>query len=142
VTQKSVNREIKSNQFLHLTESFKIWMETLGYKPETIKLNHRNIQEFMAHLETQNITKLKNFESKHANLFLEYLQHRPNQSKSGSLKASFINKYITALRLFSKILQQSGQATITLKPELLKTIETATFLSKTEIKQLYKAAVN
>ena len=142
VTQKSVKRDIKSKQFQFLAESFKTWMETLGYKPETVKLNHRNIQEFMAHLETQSICKLKDFESKHANLFLEHLQHRPNQSKSGSLKASFINKYITALRLFSKYLQQSGKATITLKPELLKTTETATFLSKVEINQLYKAAAD
>jgi len=142
VTQKSVKRDIKSNQFQYLAESFKTWMETLGYKPETVKLNHRNIQEFMAHLETQNITKLKDFENKHANLFLEHLQHRPNQSKGGSLKASFINKYVTALRLFGKYLQQSGKANITIKPELLKTTETATFLSKTEIKQLYKAAAN
>jgi integrase/recombinase XerD len=138
--QKSVKRDIKSNQFQFLAESFKIWMETLGYKPETVKLNHRNIQEFMAHLETQNITKLKDFENKHANLFLEHLQHRPNQNRGGSLKAGFINKYITALRLFSKYLQQSGKANITIKPELLKTTETATYLNKTEIKQLYKAA--
>ena len=142
MTQKSVKREIKSKQFQYLAESFKIWMETLGYKPETINLNYRNILEFMAHLETQNITALKDFQSKQVNLFLEHLEHRPNCSKSGGLSASFINKYVTALRLFGKYLQQSQKANITIKPELLKTKETATFLSKIEIKQLYKAAAD
>jgi integrase/recombinase XerD len=142
ISDLKINRQITSSQFLHLAESFKIWLETLGYKHETVKLNHRNIQEFMAHLETQEIDKLKDFENKHTHQFLEYLQHRPNQNKGGSLKAGFINKYVTALRLFGKYLQQSGKATISIKPELLKTKETATYLSKIEIKQLYKAAAD
>jgi integrase/recombinase XerD len=44
------------------------------------------------------------------------------------------------LRLLSKYLQLTGKAGFTIKPELFKTTETATYLGKPEIKALYKAA--
>jgi integrase/recombinase XerD len=142
VTQKSVNREFKSKQFQHLTESFKIWLETLGYKPQGVKQMNWNTQEFFAFLEIQNITSLKNYKSHNVAQYLEYLQHRPNYMNGGSLSASYINKHITTLRLLSKYLQLTGKAGFTIKPELFKTRETATYLNKAEIKALYKAASN
>lgn len=142
MTQKSVNREIKSRQFLHLVESFKIWLGTLGYKPRTVKQMDWNIQEFFSFLETQDIAHLKDFKNNHISQHLEYLQHRPNCINEGSLSASYINKHITALRLLSKYLQLTGKAGFTIKPELFKTTETTTYLSKAEIKALYKAASN
>ena len=87
-----------------------------------------------------NTSHLKDFKNNHVNQYLEYLQHRPNCIRGGSLSASYINKHITALRLLSKYLQLTGKARFTIKPELFKTTETATYLSKAEIKALYKAA--
>jgi integrase/recombinase XerD len=140
VTQKSVNRDIKSKQFQHLAESFKQWLETLNYKTHTVKLNYWNTQEFFTFLESNNIKQLKDFKSQQTSQYLEYLQHRPNCNKTGGLSPGYINKHITTLRLLSKYLQLTGKANIIIKPELLKTTETATYLSKTEIQALYKAA--
>ncbi len=137
---KSVNREYQSNQFRHLSQSFTLWLDTLGYAPHTVKLNRWCMDEFFAFLELQNITHLKEFESGKINHYLEHLHHRPNCMHGGSLSAGYINKQMTALRLFSKYLQQSGKATLPLKLELLKTKETATFLTRTEISQLFKTA--
>ena len=58
----------------------------------------------------------------------------------GSLSANSINNHVTALRRLGKYLQLTGKASFTIKPELFKTTETATYLSKAEIKALYKAA--
>jgi integrase/recombinase XerD len=138
--QKSVKREIKSNQFRHLSESFKEWLETLGYKPRTVKLYHWNVQEFLAFLESKHTIHLKDFRHQQINDYLEYLQHRPNCNKTGSLSPGYINKHITMLRLLSKYLQLTEKANILIKPQLLKTTETATYLSKTEIQALYQAA--
>lgn len=140
--QKSVNREMKSKQFLHLAESSKIWLETLGYKPRTVKQSNWDVSEFFTFLESQGITHLKDFRNNHIKQYLEYLQHRPSCMNGGGLSASYINKHITALRLLSKYLQLTGKASIAIRPELFKTIETATYLSKSEIKTLYKAASN
>jgi integrase/recombinase XerD len=138
--QKSVNREIKSKQFLHLSASFALWLETLGYKPQTVKLAVWGVNEFFAFLERGGTTHLKDYHNYHLTQYLEYLQHRPNCISGGGLSPGYINKHITALRLLSKYLQLTGKAGPTIKPELFKTTETATYLSKAEIKALYKAA--
>jgi len=106
----------------------------------TLKLNYWNTQEFFAFLESNNIRQLKDFKNEQINNYLEYLQHRPNCNKTGGLSPSYINKHITTLRLLSKYLQLTEKANIIIKLELLKTTETATYLSKIEIQALYKAA--
>jgi integrase/recombinase XerD len=138
--QKSVNREIRSRQYIFLAENFRLWLETLGYNPHTVKLNHWNTGEFLAFLEQYQTDHLKDLRNGQIDHYLEYLKHRPNYNKGGSLKESTINKHITTLRLFAKFLQLTEKANIIIKPELLKTIESATYLSKSEIQALYKAA--
>lgn len=140
--QKSVNREYKSYQFKYLSENFSQWLETLGYNHKTIKLASWNTDEFFSFLEGQKMTHIKDFKEQHIKEYVEYLQHRPNCIKSGSLSPGYINKHITTLRLFSKYLQVTGKAGLVIKPGLLKTAETATFLTRSEIGLLYKAAKN
>ena len=62
--------------------------------------------------------------------------------KGGSLTANSINNHVTALRRFGKYLQLTQQAILTIKPELLKVVQTATYLTKEETGALYKAASN
>ena len=138
--QKSVNRDIKSKQFIYLTQNFTMWLETLGYKPRTVKQMNWNAAEFFVFLEQNSINRLKYFTDNHLKQYLEYLQHRPNCIKGGSLSPGYINKHVTALRLLSRYLQLTGKVSFTIKPELLKITETATYLTKTEIQALYKAA--
>jgi len=140
VTQKSVNRDITSKQFRYISEHFKQWLETLNYQPHSVKLNYWNVQEFFTYLEQNQTNHLKDFKSEQITGYLNYLQHRPNCITSGALSAGTINKHITTLRLLSKYLQLTGKANISIKPELLKAPETATYLSKQEIQALYKAA--
>lgn len=140
--QKSVNREYKSCQFKYLSENFAQWLETLGYNHKTVKLATWNTDEFFSFLERNQVTHLKDFENSQITQYLEYLQHRPNCIKSGSLSPGYINKHITTLRLFSKYLQVTGKAGLVIKPGLLKTAEPATFLTRHEIELLYKAAMN
>ena len=136
----SVNRKITSGQFLHLAESFSLWLETLGYKPQSVKLAENIIREFFHFLEQNDTHHLKDYKDNHVNQYLEYLQHRPNYNKTGGLSVSYINKHITNLRLLGKYLQTTGKASFAIKHELFKTTETATYLTKDEIKALYKAA--
>jgi len=140
VTQKSVNREYKSRQLQNLNKSFATWLLTLGYKPQTVGLCQRNMAEYFAFLERQNITKLKEINPGHTMLYLDYLEHRPNCNKGGSLKAGSINKQVTTLRMFGKFLHLSGKAGTNINPGHLKIEGTATSLSKDEITALYETA--
>jgi len=139
-TQKSVYREIKSIQYQYLAEEFKKWMETIGYKPQTIKLANWHILEFFSFLERQNISYLKEYKQDHLICYMDYLHHRTNCIRNGSLSAGYINKHISSLRLFSKYLHISKKAGLIIKPELLKTTETVSYLTKEEIKKIYKSA--
>jgi integrase/recombinase XerD len=136
----SVERKITSKQFLHLAESFALWLKTLGYKRQSVKLAENITREFFHFLEQNNTHHLKDYKESHLSQYLEYLQHRPNYNKTGGLSVSYINKHITNLRLLGKYLQATGKASFTIKHELFKTTETATYLSKPEIQALYKAA--
>ena len=138
--QKKINRSYNSPQFKYLSQNFKLYTQTIGYQAYTIKNTNNNINEFFAYLETKNITILRHLKPEHISRYIEYLQNRPLRIKTGTLKASYINKHITSLRLFGRYLKISGQATISIKPKHLETEETATFLTIPEIKQLYKAA--
>jgi len=138
--QKSVNRKIESKQFLHLSENFKQWLETLGYHSHTVKLASWNIQEFFAFLERQGVRSLRNFNPHYLNQYLDYLQHRPNCNKAGSLSPGYINKHVTTLRWFSKYLNLTGKASIIINPEHFKTIGNPHYLTRQEIHSLYKAA--
>jgi integrase/recombinase XerD len=138
--QKSVNREYKSYQLKNLNQSFEAWLLTLGYKPYTVKVSKNNMAEYFAFLENQGITKLKEINPEHTFAYLDYLEHRPNCNKGGSLKAGSINKQVTTLRMFGKFLQLSGKAETNINPKHLKTQGSATSLSKEEMKILYETA--
>ncbi|WP_157754504.1 tyrosine-type recombinase/integrase [Salinivirga cyanobacteriivorans] len=125
---------------MFLSENFRKWLETLNYNPHTVKLSYWNTQEFLSFLEQNQTHHLRNFKTGQIKSYLNYLQHRPNCNRPGSLSAGYINKHITTLRLLSKYLQLTGTANLSIKPGLLKTNETATYLSKTEIQALYKSA--
>jgi integrase/recombinase XerD len=143
--QKSVNRKkekypVKSGQFNYLLTGFETWLDTMGYVRQSVRNACRFLKEFFCFLEGHKITNLHQLQNHHIGQYMGYLQHRPNCIKVGSISPGYINKHITTLRWLGKYLQLTGQATLTIKPELLKTTETATYLTKSEIQSLYKAA--
>lgn len=129
-----------SPQFDYLLESFAKHLETLNYSPVTVKNAAAFLHEFFTWLTTQNTQRVKDIDNLKVKTYLDYLKHRPNFIKAGSLSASYINKHITTLRWFSKYLQITNQANLVIKPELLKTTAAARWLAKEEIKALYKVA--
>ena len=129
-----------SPQFNYLHAGFTNYLTTLNYSPVSVKNASAFLNEFFTWLAMHEIQKLKDINKEVIKNYLDYLHCRPNRLKPGSLQPGSINKHITALRWFSKYLQLTNQATLVIKPELLKTTDTATYLKKEEIKVLYKAA--
>jgi len=129
-----------SPQFNYLHTGFTNYLTTLNYSPASVKNASAFLNEFFTWLAMREIQKVKDIHQEQIKNYLDHLQHRPNFMKAGSLSASYINKHITALRWFSKYLQITNQANLVIKPELLKITATATYLTKEEIKALYKTA--
>lgn len=128
-----------SVEYEYLLKEFKKYLEILNYNKKSIKNSVRFIEEFFCYL-TVKIDRLHKIKQTHINGYLDYLQHRPNMIKQGTLKESYINKHITSLRKLSKFLFISERGKLVIKPELLKTRESANFLKTEEIKTLYKVA--
>lgn len=137
---KIINRNYESKQFKHLSQSFTDWMSTLGYNDLTVARSKNCLDEFFAFLEQHTITSLKDLDSVFVEKYLAHLHTRPNLIKGGSLSLPYINKHITALRTFTRYLHLSGQSDLVIKPKILKTHESATYLTREEIQALYKAA--
>lgn len=129
-----------SHQFNYLHAEFTNYLSTLNYSPVSVKNASAFLSEFFAWLTIQGIERIKELNKEVIKNYIEYLNYRPNRLKSGSLQPGSINKHITALRWFSKYLQITNQANLIIKPELLKITATATYLTKEEIKALYKVA--
>src|SRR6056297_2593053 len=129
-----------SPQFNYLHTGFTNYLTTLNYSPASVKNASAFLNEFFTWLAMREIQKVKDIHQEQIKNYLDHLQHRPNFMKAGSLSASYINKHITALRWFSKYLQITNQANLVIKPELLKITATATYLTKEEIRALYKVA--
>lgn len=132
---------IQSQHYKYLLQSYKEWLQILGYAEQTVKRWPVHVREFLYFLEQHNILHITTTESKHISDFIHYLKHRPNKSKKGTaLSANHINQIINAINAFAKYLNSTGKYILdsTPKREYNNTAE-KTILSIAEAKQLYEA---
>jgi len=132
--------EIKTIKYKLLEQSFKEWLQTLGYAKSTVSNLPSNLREFFHYSENKGITDTKNITPLHISNFIEYFKNRKNQRRSGGLSIAHINRQIDTLHKFARYMKQTGQAEITVKTAYLKEDNPPEriILSIEEIKQLYK----
>jgi integrase/recombinase XerD len=127
-------QSISNNFFLHL--------KTLGYKPATCEMLYRCVQEFLYRQEQQDIFDLNEINSTDIEDHHEYLQHRPNRKKTGTLSEMMIYHHMYALRVFFNWLEQI-QAIAENPMSSLQFSQprhdTRAILTQEEIKTLYEA---
>lgn len=131
---------IQSQHYKYLLQSYKEWLQILGYAEQTAKRWPVHVREFLYYLEQHNILHITTTESKHINDFIHYVKHRPNKSKKGTaLSANHINQIINAINCFAKYLNSTGKYILdsTPKREYNNTAEKI-ILSIAEAKQLYE----
>lgn len=126
-----------------LSESFKKWLNTLGYAPSTVYASLRYVNDFFFYLKTSEITHLEAIKPQTLTNYHKHLQSRKNKRRNGSLSNNYISGNINALKRFIRYLQETGkpffEVAIKTKPEK----ETGkTILTQAEVKALYKACDN
>ena len=133
---------IKTTHFNTLQQSFKDWLQTMGYATGTVKTFPVHLREFFHYLEQRNIQHVRAIKQRHYDGFISYLQIRSNKNnKGGALSTSAINKEIQSVNTFAKYINQNGRYTLDITPKYLQhTQEIPTVLSLKEIKQLYEAS--
>jgi integrase/recombinase XerD len=126
--------------FRYLEESFKEWLDILGYAPPTVYYAPLFVRELLHYLESQGIKDIKQLDSKHIKAHYAKLKERGNQRRGGALSNNSLNKHIDAIRKFTDYLRQVGRLELAGSP--LKKEEGAqrlVVLSEEEIQQLFTA---
>ena len=135
------NLPIKTTHFLTLQNSFKEWLQTMGYAAGTVKTFPVHLREFFHYLEERNINHIREIKQRHYDGFFSHLQTRKNKRhQSGGLSVSAINKIAKSVNTFAKYINQNQRFTLDIRPRYLQhSQQIPTILTQSEIKALYEA---
>jgi integrase/recombinase XerD len=132
---------LRNPSFRYLEQSFKEWLDVLGYAPISVYNMPLQVRELLYYLESENINSIKELDIKHIKEHYNKLKERSNQRRGGGLSNNHLNKHIQSLRKFTDYLRQVGRLAL---PELqIKNEEadakTIPVLTEEEIQLLFKA---
>ncbi len=123
--------------------AFRSWLEVIGYAETTQKGVPERLAEFLKWLEQRDIVQLHQIDQFHMEAFLAQQETRPNKRRGGGLSASYLNKYVQALKLWNSFLAQTGTAHLELSLDYYEASpELPTVLTEFEIQQLYQACTD
>jgi integrase/recombinase XerD len=128
---------IQSDSYKYILQSFKEWLDVLGYADTTVYGMPHLIREFLHYLEQHGITQINKIENKYIKAHYRELKTRANTRQGGGLS----NSHLQALQKFSDYLRQSGRLQL---PKLYIQTEEDNHqikyvLTQEEIQQIYKA---
>ena len=132
---------LKNESFNYVEQSFKEWLDVLGYAPSTVYQLPNYIHEFFHHLEQKGVQQIIDIAPKHFKEHYQNLKQRSNQRRGGGLSNNYLNKHLQGLYKFAEYLRQSGRLQlgsldINWENEDKETID---YLSQEEIQMLYAA---
>lgn len=135
------NLPIKNDNFQYIENSFREWLDILGYAESTVYSLPNHIREMFHWMEQHQITQVTQIENKYIKEYYAGLKHRANQRRGGGLSNSYLNKHLQAIYKFTDYLRQSGRMVL---PYLnidweSNDTEEIEYLTQDQIKELYKA---
>ena len=133
--------QIKTAQYNYLLQSYKEYLQILGYANPTVQSWPIHVRELLHWLETKSIHQITMVESKHINDFIQHIKRRTNRRNKGTaLSSSSINKIINAVNVFARFLNSTGKYFLELSTHRAEdNIGERIILSIAEVKQLYEA---
>lgn len=137
---KKLNLENAS--FRYIEQSFREWLDILGYSEITVYNLPNMIRELLYYMEGKRLNNIKDLTVQTIEAYYEELKERVNQRKNGgALSSGHLNKHIQALRKFTEYLRTVGRVEIgTLRLENEEAVHKMTWLTKEEVQDLFKAS--
>lgn len=121
-------------------QAFTEWLGILGYAETTQHGIPERLAECLNWLTEKGIHSIHQIDQHHIETFLKRQETRPNKRRGGGLSASYLNKYVQALKLWNSFLAQTNTAHLELTLDYYEAnSELPTVLTESEIKQLYNA---
>lgn len=132
--------DIKNPSFRYIEQSFKEWLDILGYSPTTVYNMPNLIRELLHYLEKQSITQIKDLDIMHIEKYYQGLKERSNQRRGGGISNAHLNKHIQALRKFTEYLRKVGRLELpVLNIENEETESRIVYLTEEETRELFEA---
>ncbi|QMU63591.1 MAG: tyrosine-type recombinase/integrase [Flavobacteriaceae bacterium] len=134
--------QLKSTTFITLIDSYKNWLDVLGYAPSTVYNLPNHLREFFHYLECHGHSDITKITTQVVKDYYQYLSHRTNQRRGGSLSKSFLNKHQQALKKFLIYLKEHNSNVkfgVHLKGEKINYHDNKVILTQDEIKALFEA---
>lgn len=134
------NLELKNTSYQYLEQSFKEWLNIIGYSENTVNSWPVHVREFLHYLEQHNVTGIQQVTPQRTYNFLHYIKHRKSDRTGTALSTHSINKIINSINAFAKYINATGKHTLDIAPKHveLNSLE-RNILTQEEIKQLYEA---
>ncbi len=133
--------QVHSETFQTLLESYKSWLEVLGYAESTVYNLPNHLREFFHYLEKKKGYQDIRFVTNHTiKDYYEQLSGRSNNRRGGGLSKAFLNKHQQALKLFQTYLKEHNvkrRFGIHLKGEKNQGHLVKNILTQSEIKELF-----
>jgi integrase/recombinase XerD len=132
---------VTSPHYKYILQSFKEWLDVLGYAEYTVYSMPNYIREFLYYMEQQHKTQISDIENKHIKEYYRELKTRSNTRQGGGLSNSYLNKHLQAIQKFSDYLRQSGRLLISKLhiPTEEADHQIKDIITQEEIKEIYKA---
>jgi integrase/recombinase XerD len=133
--------KLQNESYKLFVANYKEWLDILGYAESTVYYLPNHLQEFFYYLEKNGINNIKYIETKTVKNYYKHLQERANETRSGALSKSYLNKHQQALKKFKEYLQNHNYKNfnVHLKSEINPTEEKLNVLTQSEIKELFEA---
>ena len=133
---------LKSTTFITLVESYKDWLNILGYASSTVYNLPNHLKEFFYYLECHGHTDISKISTQIIKDYYSHLSNRANQRRGGGISKAFLNKHQQALKLFLKYLKEHKSNIkfgVHLKGEKTNYQENKIILTQAEVKELFEA---
>lgn len=85
--------QLSNASFRYLEQSFKEWLDIMGYAAISVYNMPLQVRELLYYLEGQGITNIKELNNKHIQKYYNKLKERANQRRAGGLSNNHLNKH-------------------------------------------------
>ena len=133
--------KLQNINYKTLLESFKAWLDVLGYSKSARENYPRYLREFLYHLQENGHQQLHTVTATTIKDYYQYLKERPNQTTNGALSKAALNQHQQALRKFNEYLKKHNTKPlpIHLRAEAKKEEGSQSVITQEEIKKLFQA---
>lgn len=132
--------ELKNTSYIYLEQSFKEWLNIIGYSENTVNSWPVHVREFLYYLEQNNVTSIIQVTPQRTYNFINYIKSRKSPRTGTGLSTHSINKIINSINTFAKYINATDKHILDITPKsvALNSLERS-ILNKDELLKIYEA---